>query len=219
MQQSWASASTRSRRDPAAGGAALLRDERLGRRAPRATGRDAAREVGLRRRPRVLHARRRRCERERGEDRAPGLRQTARQDHHARPLLSRRELRDDGAVGRQPHASPGRPGSVRRRACAAAVCVSLSVRLRERRAMRRAHAAAHRRAHRRARRCTRRRRHDGAERRYERHRRAAQLLAAPAGAHARARRVSDRGRSHERLRALRGVVRLATYAAKTAAPI
>ena len=46
---------------------------------PRAQARRAAaREIGIRRRPRVLHARRRRCERERGEVRAAGVGQAAR---------------------------------------------------------------------------------------------------------------------------------------------
>ena len=75
-------------------------DERVGRAAARAARQMIAGEVGLRGRPRVLHARGRRRERERGEVRPSGLRQAARQGHHARSLVSRRKLRDDGAVGR-----------------------------------------------------------------------------------------------------------------------
>ncbi len=63
--------------------------------------------------------------------------------------------------------------------------------------------------HRRGRRRARRRRADGNRCRQQRHRSAGQLLAGAARAHARARRAPDRGRSDERLRPLRRMVRLA----------
>ena len=190
---------------------AVLRHQRVGCRTTRAAGRDAAGEVGLRRWPRVLHPRGHRRQRARREVRPPGERQTPRLDHHARSLLSRLQLRGHGVLRGLTHRGsrsirrciacctcPRRTPTVARfvqrtsEACgiAAADCVS------RRRSMRAAPQQI-----------------------------AAVLMEPNAGTngivapdsfwpalrarHPRARRVPDRRRSHERLRPLRRVVRLA----------
>lgn len=132
VQQSRSSASSPYRGHPAAGRTTLLCDQQLGCAAACAPGGTAAGEIRLRRRARVLHACRRRCQRERGEVCAPGVRQAAWQDHHPRSFISRRELRDDGAVGGQSYAASARCGSVWCRARVAALCVSLPFRQCER---------------------------------------------------------------------------------------
>ena len=117
---------------------ALLRDRRLGRRTARAARRAPAREVRLRGRPRLLHARRRRRQRARGEVRPPGDRQAARVVVITRDRsLPRRQLR-----ARWPSAAtaatwpPGRRRRLRRRPRAAPLRLPLPVRLRLRRGVR-----------------------------------------------------------------------------------
>ena len=73
VQQPRPPASEAGRGDPRAGRAPVFRHQRLGRRAARASWPSAARAIRLRRRPRVLHPRRRRCQRARDQDRAPGV--------------------------------------------------------------------------------------------------------------------------------------------------
>ena len=107
---------------------------------------------GLRGRARLLHARRRRRQRARGEVRAPGERQAARLGHRARPLVPRRELRCDGLLRRRADARAGRSGATSTSThVPAALRLSLPLRLDLRRGVR----ASAQRAARRRRRSTR----------------------------------------------------------------
>ncbi len=94
--------------DPRAGRAALLRDRRLGRRAPRPARRAPPREVRFRGRAGLLHPRRGRRQRARRQVRPPGERPAPRVGDHAGPLLPRRELRRDGALRGRAGEPPGR---------------------------------------------------------------------------------------------------------------
>ena len=131
VQQPGPSASEARCRGQGTGRPAAFRDERVGRRAAARAGRAPARAFRIRGWPRLLHPRRRRCQRERRADRPAGLEKAARPRRHARPLLSRRELHGHGAVRRLPHGPPGGRRSLGRAARAAAVFLPLPVRQRE----------------------------------------------------------------------------------------
>ena len=116
---------------------------------------------------------------------------------------------DMALSGRRPHRAPGGLRSLGRAPRAAALRLPLPLRQQDRRGMRPARGRRSRRCDRQGRRGPRHRGDDGSRCRQQRHRAARQLLAGAASRHARARRVPDRGRGHERLRPLRRVVRLA----------
>ena len=137
------------------------------------TGRAAARGVRIRGRPRVLHARRRRRQRERGEDRAPGdaarprgIVVTRDRSYHGATLPR------DGALRRRAHARAGRPRRARRQPRAAAVRLSLPLRQHDAPSDcgERAAAAVAERDRPASASTGRRRRDDGAERGHQRHR-------------------------------------------------
>ncbi len=186
---------------------------------PRARARRApARALRFRGRARLLHAGRRRRQRERGAHRAPGVEEGPRPRRHARPLVPRRELHGHGALGRRPHGAPGGFRGLGRAPRAAALRLPLPLRQRDRRGMRPPRGRCGRGCDRQGRRGPRHRGDDGSRCRQQRHRAARQFLAGAAPRHARARRVPDRGRGDERFRPLRRVVRLAALRRGRTAP-
>ncbi len=128
---------------------------------------------------------------------------------HAGPLVPRRELRGDGSFRGRAGQRAGRRGGLPRRARPPSLRLSLPVRLVFGRRVRDAQRAPRRRGDRPARTGRGRGGADGAERGDERHRGAGRLLAAAARGDPPPRRLPDRGRGDERLRAVRRVVRVA----------
>ena len=136
VQQPRPPAPEAGRRHQGTGRQARLRDRGLGCRVPPGPGRAPARGVRLRGRARVLHAGRRRCQRKCRAHRAACLSKAARPHRHARPLLSRRDLHADGALGRFAHRAPGGRRGLGRAPRAAALRLPLPLRQHDRRGMR-----------------------------------------------------------------------------------